>query len=306
VYLRVSLTDRCNLRCRYCLPEHARFAPDRASASELQRMMALIAAAVPLHKIRLTGGEPTLCEDVVDHVRFARTLVDIVGMTSNGILLEALLPELQAAGLNRLNISLDTVDPERFRAISRRDGLPQVLAAIRRASALGFTPLKIDAVALPETDYGDLLRLALHENLHLRFIELMAIGEALPWQAEAKIESETIRARLFADGFSLTERRDRDEPTARVYAVDGHNVEDCSLGFVTTVTQPFCATCDRLRLSSQGRFYTCLMDDTGHELLEPLRAGDEDEVIRRVRHAVALKAPPERMERHTVMAEIGG
>src|SRR5690606_4420424 len=111
-------------------PEHARFAPERASAAELQELMRLVAAAVPVHKIRLTGGEPTLCEDLVDHVRVARSLAPTVGMTTNGVLLEGQLPALRAAGLNRLNISLDALDEAGFRQVARRDGLEAVLASI--------------------------------------------------------------------------------------------------------------------------------------------------------------------------------
>lgn len=306
MYLRVSLTDRCNLRCRYCLPADAQFAAERASTAELQRLMSLIAAAVPLHKIRLTGGEPTLNNDLVDHVRHARTLVPVVGMTTNGVLLEPLLAPLRAAGLTRLNISLDSRDPATFRAIARRDGVERVLASIHAARRHGFDPLKINAVALPETDYADLVRFAVEAGLHLRFIELMAIGEALSWQSAALVTAEMIRARVYAAGMSLIERTDRDEPTARVHAIDDHDLAHCSVGFITTVTAPFCATCDRLRVSSQGRFYTCLMDDHGRDLLTPLRAGDEAAVIAEVRAAVAAKAPPARQERATVMAEIGG
>ncbi len=306
MYLRVSLTDRCNLRCRYCLPEDARFAPERATTSELKRLVALIATAIPLHKIRLTGGEPTLCDDLVEHVAHARTLVPVVGMTTNGIVLESLLPSLQAAGLNRLNISLDSRDPATFRAITRRDGVEKVISAILAAKRLGFTPLKINTVALPEVDYADLVRFAVDEGLHLRFIELMAIGEARPWQAQALVTSESIRARLYDAGISVIAQPDHDDPTARVHAIDNLPLGHCSVGFITTVTAPFCATCDRLRVSSQGRFYTCLMQDKGRDLLTPLRAGDANAVIAAVQDAVAKKAPPPRQERSTVMAEIGG
>jgi len=306
MYLRVSLTDRCNLRCRYCLPEDARFAPERATTSELKRLVTLIAAAIPIHKIRLTGGEPTLCDDLVDHVAHARTLVPVVGMTTNGVVLKPLLPALQRAGLNRLNISLDSRDPTIFRAIARRDGVEQVLDAIRTAKRLGFSPLKINTVALPEVDYADLVRFAVSDGLHLRFIELMAIGEARPWQAQALVTSEAIRARLYQAGISVIAQPDHDDPTARVHAIDNVPIQHCSVGFITTVTAPFCATCDRLRVSSQGRFYTCLMQDQGRDLLTPLRAGDDNAVITAVQQAVAAKAPPPRQERNTVMAEIGG
>ena len=306
MYLRVSVTDRCNLRCRYCLPESARFAPELAESSEIQSLTALIHIAVGVHKVRLTGGEPTLNPDLVTYIRHARQLAPVVGLTSNGVLLAPLLPALHDAGLNRLNISLDAVTAEGFRRNARRDGLEQVIAAIRTARRVGFTPVKVNSVAMLDTDFAGLVRFAAFEGVHLRFIELMAIGEARPWQAREYVSSEVIRERLYADGLSLTERSDHDEPTSRVWQIDGHSLEDCSVGFITTVSAPFCATCDRLRLSSRGRLFTCLMDNTGHDLLTPLRAGDEATVIERIRAAVAGKRPPAIFQRYETMAAIGG
>jgi cyclic pyranopterin phosphate synthase len=306
MYLRVSITDRCNLRCVYCLPEDARFATSRASASELDALMGLVSGAVGVRKIRITGGEPTLCDDLVAHVRRARALVGVVGMTTNGVLLEPLLPALAEAGLNRINISLDALDAAGFRRFARRDGLDKVLRAIRAARRLGFDPVKINAVAMPATDYAALVRFAAWEGVHLRFIELMAIGEARPFQAAAYVPAEEMRRRIAAAGITLDERPDRDEPTSRVWAVPGTDVRESSVGFITTVSAPFCATCDRLRLSSQGRLHTCLMDDHGHDLLTPLRQGDHAGVIAATRAAVAGKRPPARFERIGVMAAIGG
>lgn len=306
MYLRVSLTDRCNLRCVYCLPENAQFAATRATSVELRRLMALVWAAANVRKIRLTGGEPTLCDDLPEFVAHARSLVDVVGLTTNGVLLEPMLPQLQAAGLNRLNISLDALHAESFRRFARRDGLDRVVSAIRAARRYGFTPLKINAVALPDTDYAALVRFAAWEGVHMRFIELMAIGEAKALQPHAHVSADEMRRRIFDAGVSLHERTDRDEPTARVWSIDGHDVGDCSVGFITTVSQPFCATCDRLRLSSQGRLFTCLMDNTGHDLLTPLRKGDEETVKAIVTAAVRAKRPPATFVRHEHMASIGG
>lgn len=306
MYLRVSLTDRCNLRCVYCLPEQAQFAATRATSGELRRLMALVWAAASVRKIRLTGGEPTLCDDLPEFVAHARSLVDVVGLTTNGVLLEPMLPQLQAAGLNRLNISLDALDAESFQRFARREGLDRVVSAIRAARRYGFAPLKINAVALPQTDYAALVRFAAWEGVHLRFIELMAIGEARAFQAGAYVSADVMRRRIFDAGIRLSERSDRDEPTARVWSIDEHDVGECSVGFITTVSQPFCATCDRLRLSSQGRLFTCLMDNTGHDLLTPLRAGDEDGVKAIVAAAVKAKRPPATFVRHENMASIGG
>ena len=306
MYLRVSVTDRCNLRCTYCLPEQATFAAHHASPDELDRLMAAICAAVPVHKIRITGGEPTLSPHLLQHVRTAAWLVPTVGLTSNGVLLERLLPELQDAGLGRLNISLDAVDAAGFAAFARRDRLEAVVASIRAASRLGFSPLKINAVATVDSDPAALLRFALETAVHLRFIELMDIGEAhADWQ-QRHISSLTLRERLAADGFPLFEAQDRDEPTSRVWQVPGVDPERTSVGFITTVSDPFCATCDRLRLSSQGRLHTCLFDERGVDLLSPLRAGQLDDLTALIRRAVAAKAPPASFQRTAVMADIGG
>ncbi len=304
-YLRLSLTDRCNLRCVYCLPEHARFSDARASAHELMRLAELVDAAVSIRKIRLTGGEPTLAEGLLDHVRHARGLAEEVCMTSNGVLLEPMLPALIEAGLSRINISLDAIDEAGFRRFSRRDGLAAVVGAIRAAKRLGLEPVKVNAVALRSADPASLVHFALWEGVHLRFIELMAIGEAKAMPHESILAHE-IQQRLMEAGVSLSERQDRDEPTARIYAIDGCPVEDASVGFITTVSAPFCATCNRLRLSSQGRLFTCLMDNHGVDLLAPLRAHDEAAVVARVAAAVAAKAPPASFVRHEVMAAIGG
>ncbi len=335
MYLRLSVTDRCNLRCVYCLPTDAKFAPDQATTLELHRLTKLMQQALqpmgsfpwavgvaetaddrsaarapahrsPLAKIRLTGGEPTLCDDLVEHVRHARSLVPVVGLTTNGVLLEPLLPALRDAGLNRLNISLDAVDAAEFRRFARRDGLAKVVSAIRAAKRLGFDPVKVNTVAMQGTDYAALVRFAAWEGIHLRFIELMAIGEARPWQATEYVAAETMRQRIFDGGLSLSERQDHDEPTSRVWSIDGHPVDECSVGFITTVSAPFCDTCDRLRLSSRGRLFTCLMDNTGHDLLSPLRRGDEATVVTTIRHAVAGKKPPTSFIRYETMAAIGG
>ncbi len=304
-YLRLSLTARCNLRCTYCLPEDARFATERASDDELRRLSALVADVVEVHKIRLTGGEPTLCADLIEHVRHAKRLAPLVGMTSNGVLLEPLLPALVDAGLDRVNISLDAVDGEGFRRSSRRDGLDRVVGAIRAAKRLGLR-VKVNAVAMQATDYPALVRFAAWEGVHLRFIELMAIGEARPWQASEYVPAEEMRRRIAANGIELAPSPERDEPTSRVWTMSGVDPAECSIGFITTVSQPFCSTCDRLRLSSRGHLHTCLMDNGGVDLLADLRRGDEAAVAGTILRAVAAKRPPARMVRDEVMAAIGG
>lgn len=306
MYLRVSLTDRCNLRCTYCLPEGARFAREAASSAELHRLTALVVEAAGVSKIRLTGGEPTLVDDLLDHIRQAAELVPTVGLTSNGILLEPMLPALHEAGLQRVNISLDGLSQHDFRAVTRRDGLPKVVAAIHRAAALGFDKVKVNVVAQATTRFADFVRFAAFEGVHLRFIELMAIGEAQAFRDRAYIDAATIRSRLFDDGISLLPASDHDEATARVWRLPDVDPALTSIGFITTTSEPFCGTCNRLRLTSQGRLHTCLFDETGVDLLTPLRAGDDSAVHAAVVAAVAAKAPPAHFIRHGPMASIGG
>ena len=305
-YLRVSLTDRCNLRCTYCLPENVRFAPNRASTAEIKQLMSLVHEAVGVYKIRLTGGEPTLHPDLLSFVEHSRSICDLVGMTSNGITLADKLADLKNAGLQRINISLDSENADGFKAFTRRDGFEAVINSIRKAKALGYSPVKVNSVAMQNTDFKAMVELAMWEQFHLRFIELMAIGEALPWQEKAYIDSDSIRQRLDADGITLSECQRLDEATSRIWTVPDLDPMDCSIGFITTSSDPFCATCDRLRLSSHGKLFNCLMDNTGIDLLEPLRDGDHAEVLKRAQQWAGAKTAPEHFVRYENMAAIGG
>lgn len=306
MYLRVSLLEACNLRCHYCLPEDARFERPATSAAELQLLTRLTVEAAGVDKIRFTGGEPTLCPELEDHVRAAKALVPVVGLTSNGIKLGERLVDLQHAGLTKLNISLDAPDAAGFEAVTRRGGFDAVMAAIRRAKALGYRPLKVNCVATRQTDLAGMVRLALNEGVQLRFIELMAIGEPREQQRKRFIGSGKMRLALKLAGYELSPAFERDEPTSRVFTLADVDPERCAVGFITTTSKPFCGTCNRIRLTSQGRLHTCLFDDVGHDLLSPLRLGGEDAARAAVRAAVARKKPPEHFVRRGNMAAIGG
>jgi GTP 3',8-cyclase len=306
MYLRVSVTDRCNLRCTYCLPEDARFAPSRTTPDELDRLMAAVCASAQVTKIRLTGGEPTICPSLLQHIRTAAWLVPTVGMTTNGVALERLLPDVRDAGLTRLNISLDAADAVGFHRSARQDHFAAVLGAIRAAKRIGFAPLKLNAVATVDTDPVALVRLAVTEGVHLRFIELMDIGIAHADWNERHVAADILRDRLTIDGIAIAEATDRDEPTSRVWTVDGVDPTATTIGFITTVTDPFCSTCDRIRLTSQGRLHTCLFDERGTDLLPLLRDGDLVNLDAAIRRAIGAKAPPPRFQRTGMMAGIGG
>ena len=306
MYLRVSLLEACNLRCRYCLPADARFVRPATTPDELMTLTRLTVAAAGVRKVRFTGGEPTLCRELVDHVRAAKGLVPLVGLTSNGVRLAPLLPALRDAGLDRVNISLDAPDAERFRAITRRDGFDAVVGAVRRARDLGFAPVKVNCVATRETDLVGMVALAIAEGVQLRFIELMAIGQSRTGHRERFLGSGRMRLALGLAGYALTPACERDEPTSRVFRIAGVDPDRCAIGFITTVSNPFCGSCDRIRLTSAGRLHTCLFDHHGTDLLSALRLGGEDAVRAAVRAAVARKAPPRRFVRRGDMAAIGG
>ena len=305
-YLRVSVTEACNLRCSYCLPERAAFRPAAATPAEIDRLVGAICAAVPVAKIRLTGGEPTLSPHLAGHVRAAAWLVPTVGLTSNGVLLADQLPELQAAGLGLVNISLDAADADGYLRSTRRDRFAATLRAIRTAVRLGFALVKINAVATSDTDAAALVRFAVAEGVHLRFIELMDIGEAHADWAARHVPAARLQEAIDGAGIALREEPDRDEPTSRVWTVAGVDPQRTTVGFITTVSHPFCDTCNRIRLSSHGRLHTCLFDERGTDLLPLLRTGDLDGLTAAVRTAVAAKAPPAHFVRRGVMAAIGG
>jgi len=301
MYLRVSVTERCNLRCRYCLPEQACFPRELVAGDELRRLMALVVEAAGVHKIRFTGGEPALCRDLV-----GKQLVPTVGLTSNGTVLEPLLPALRAAGLDRLNISLDALDDAAFRRVTRRSGVRRVVDSLCSARRLGFRPLKLNCVAMRDSDFAGLVRFAVAHGVHLRFIELMAIGEARERHRDDFISAAAIRERLMRTGIRLEQACELDEPTSRVWRIGRVDEAHSTVGFITTVSNPFCGNCDRLRLTSQGRLYTCLFDARGSDLAGALRAGGDAEVRRVVREAVRGKRPPRQFERSGLMAAIGG
>lgn len=306
-YLRFSVTDRCNLRCTYCLPERAIFSPDPVDADRLNQLVSLICSALPVNKIRVTGGEPTLSPHLLSHVRHSTSLVPLVAMTSNGTHLADKLEDLKEAGLSRLNISLDAVGEAGFQKFSRRMGFDAVLAAIKKAKNLGFSPLKVNAVATRDTDAAALVHLAVAEGFHLRFIELMKIGEGATRWEENFVTAHDLRRQLSAAGFSLWAHPEQDEPTSRVYHHEGVDAAHSTVGFITTVTAPFCATCNRIRLTSRGRFYTCLFDAKGVDLMGALIHEGEDRVRDLIRKAAGAKAPPlHEQKRPEVMAGIGG
>jgi len=274
--LRISVTDRCNLRCAYCMPEeHYAWLP-RSDILSFEEIAALVDAFTDagVDRVRLTGGEPLLRHDLPLLIRMlaARPALRDLALTSNGILLAEHAAALRAAGLHRLTVSLDTLRPERFQALTRRDGLAQVLAGIRAADAAGFRPLKIDTVAMRgvnDDELTDLIEFARPFGAEVRFIEYMDVGGATHWSADRVYA----RAAMLADlgrryGAIEPLREESSAPADRYRLADG-----TVFGIISSTTQPFCRACDRARLTADGMWYLCLYARLGTDLRQLLRAG---------------------------------
>jgi cyclic pyranopterin phosphate synthase len=291
--LRVSVTDRCNLRCTYCMPEDVTFRP-RAELLTFEEVAAFVrvAAGLGVDKVRLTGGEPLLRRDLPDLVRMIAAVPGIadVGLTTNGLLLDRFAAALKAAGLRRLNVSLDTLDPGRFRALARRDGVEQVITGLMAAKAAGFAPVKVNAVAVRgfvERDAVPLARFCRDHGFELRFIEYMPIG-ADPWERDKVVSATELLGRLRREVCELVPASGADPHAPATdwdYADGGGRV-----GVIPSVSAPFCGTCNRLRLTADGKLRNCLfaLDETDVKpLLRP--AADAAGVADALRASVGAK-----------------
>jgi len=314
--LRISLTDRCNLRCVYCMPEEG---IDFRPPEELLRddellLLVRIAAELGVKRVRLTGGEPTVRPAVVDLVGAIGAVPGIreLSMTTNGILLEYLAADLARAGLRRVNVSLDTLDPQKFGRITRGGRVERVLAGIARAEAVGLLPMKINAVVVRgfnEEDVVSLARLTLERPWEVRFIEVMPFGAVADVADAGIVTSEETMARIEAALGRLEEIDLSGGDPARTYRVAG---AAGTLGFISPVSQPFCSKCGRLRLTADGRLRLCLLRDDEVDLLTPLRNGASYEELKEIfaagayrrpfGHALAERLFPEKR----VMIQIGG
>ena len=274
--LRISVTDRCNLRCQYCMPEEEYAWLPKSGLLSFEEMARVVDAFTRLgvHKLRLTGGEPLLRQGLPELVRLLRRndgLQD-VAMTTNGLLLEEMAPDLLAAGLTRVTISLDTLRPERFERLTRRPGLDKVLAAIERVGELGFRKTKIDTVVMRGTnddELTDILELGRRVGAEVRFIEYMDVGGATNWSMECVVSRREMIERLTAHYGVIESAGERDSAPADRYRLPDGTV----FGVISSTTEPFCSACDRARLTADGSLYTCLYARQGLDLRGPLRAG---------------------------------
>jgi cyclic pyranopterin phosphate synthase len=277
--LRVSLTDRCSLRCTYCMPAEGLPwlpAPELLTTPELVHLVRL-ATTLGIEEVRLTGGEPLLRPDVVAVVAALAGAVEL-SVTTNGLVLDRLAPALREAGLARVNISIDTLRRDRFRQLTRRDRLDDVFAGIRAAALAGLHPVKLNTVLMRgvnDDETVDLLRFALDAGVHLRFIEQMPLDAQHGWRRNEMVTAAEILDQLSA-AFTLTPVAGRGSAPAERWYVDGGPE---TVGVIGSVTRPFCGNCDRLRLTADGQLRTCLFATTETDLRGPLRAGASDEEL---------------------------
>lgn len=283
--LRISVIDRCNFRCPYCMPEdqyprdHEFLSKaDRLRFEEIQRL-ATIFAGLGVHKLRLTGGEPLLRRELPGLVRMLAAVpgIDDLALTTNGSLLAQKAAALRDAGLRRITVSVDTIVPETFRAMSGDRGeVAIVLAAIAAAGQAGFAPIKLNCVVMRGTNDGEVLQLVEHfrgSGHIVRFIEYMDVGTCNDWNLDLVVPSEELRARIAARWPLVELEPNYGGEVARRYGfADGAG----EIGFISSVSQPFCGDCTRARLSADGKLYTCLFANSGHDLRGPLRAGASD------------------------------
>ncbi len=293
-YLRISLTDRCNFRCVYCMPEHgAHFAPreDLLRDDEILRVVGA-AAAVGFEKIRLTGGEPTIRRNLIELIAgIARTPgIREISMTTNGLRLKDQAEALKAAGLTRVNISIDSLDPDKFRSMTRGGDLQRVLAGIEQAERVGFTPTKLNAVVvrgLNDDELCALARLTVDRPWQLRFIEMMPLAGVGQLAEASVVATSEIISRLEAEFGPLEFIGWFGSDPARTYRIRGAKGR---LGFISSITEPFCETCNRMRLTADGKLHLCLLRDNELDLRGALRSGaSDDEIEALIRQAVFLK-----------------
>ncbi|TDA66151.1 MAG: GTP 3',8-cyclase MoaA [Chloroflexi bacterium] len=285
-YLRISLTDHCNLRCVYCMPEDMTFRPNAEMLQDDEVLLLVrLFASLGFDKIRLTGGEPTVRAHVVDLVREIAAVPGIrsLSMTTNGVLLGKLAQPLKDAGLQRVNISLDTLDTVRFKKITRWGSFDQVWEGIQASEAAGLTPVKLNAVVVRgfnDQDIAGMAALTLENPWQVRFIEMMPFGGATDLQRQQVVTAEEMRSQIEAELGPLTPGNNgKLDGEARIFRLPNAKGE---LGFISSVTAPFCAACTRARLTADGKLRLCLLRDKEVDLLTPLRAGASLEQLRQI------------------------
>lgn len=281
--LRVSITEKCSLRCTYCMPEEglpAIPASELLTAGEIARVVSVAVHDLGVREVRFTGGEPLMRRDLEEILERCHRAVPHIplAMTTNAVGLEHRAAGLVAAGLTRVNVSLDSVDRAHFAELTRRDRLPSVLAGIRAAARLGLAPVKVNAVLMPETLHGaaELLQWCLDEGVSLRFIEQMPLDADHGWARENMVDARTLLDVLGARFDLAPVGREDPSAPAEEWSVNG---TPATVGVIASVTRSFCSDCDRTRMTAEGTVRSCLFSDQEIDLRAALRGGASDHDI---------------------------
>jgi len=271
-YLRLSLTDRCNFRCRYCMPSEG--VPklqhqDMLRLEELFEIVRIFVTRLGFAKVRVTGGEPLVRRGAIPFLKSLHLIPGIrdLSLTTNGFYLAEAAAELHASGFGRVNISLDTLRADRFRKITGVDGLHRVLEGIEAARAAGFAPIKINTVAIPEImdEVADLVAFGVEKGLQIRFIELMPVRSGA---SGTYISSDRVRE-ILASRYRLDPlARDGDPSAAKLYRIDG---TEATCGFITSISHPFCDSCNRIRMRADGKLKPCMASSLSHDVMPFVR-----------------------------------
>jgi len=294
-YLRVSVTDRCNLRCTYCMPKNGVSLLGHEDILRYESFLRIIsvAARLGITKVRITGGEPLVRRGLVDFITALGAIPGLqdISLTTNGILLEAFAEPLFRAGIRRINVSLDSLDPDRYACITRGGDLKAVLRGLDKAREAGFSPIKINVVAIKGFNDGEILdfaRLTLADPCQIRFIELMPLGDAGDENGGRFMSNTVIRERIETLGplVPVDGARQRTDGPARLFRLPGGVGE---IGFISPVSRHFCSTCNRLRLTADGHLRACLLEDDEVDLKPLLRSGTDDEISRLIEAVIARK-----------------
>ncbi len=295
--LRISVTDRCNIRCFYCMPNEAiQFKPrdELLTFEEITRVVS-VAAARGVNRLRITGGEPLVRAELPDLISRLAEIegIEDIALTTNGVLLADQAAALYQAGLSRLNISLDGLQEETFQRITRREGLQRVLDGIFTARQVGFEKIRLNAVAIQGITEEEIIPLAHFARTHafeLRFIEFMPLDSEQRWETSQVLTGAVIRDVLEAEFGALVpaERPDPSQPAVNYDFADGKG----SVGFINPVSQPFCSACNRLRITAEGQFRNCLFSTVEWDARQLLRGGGSDEDLAQLLHDCVVHKQP--------------
>ncbi len=292
-YLRISITDRCNLKCIYCMPEKGHTLFDRSeilTTDEILRIVR-IAGKYGVRKVRLTGGEPLMREDIIPLVSGIKSAgIKDLSITTNGQRLAGLAKELKMAGLDRVNISLDTLIEKRYREMTRGGEIDRVWEAISEAEKAGLSPVKINVVPVRGVNDDEVSRFAaltLHKDVHIRFIEFMPIGNHGAWKPDAYLGKDEIMERVASTG-KLVQLPFKGGGPSRNYRIEG---AQGMIGFISPISDCFCGSCNRLRLTAIGKLRPCLFSEISVDIKTPLRNGSSDDELETIYRSAVLSKP---------------